>query len=412
MLLSVLDSFLPPFYHTSPNPSLQRRGRLFVGVSFCFFVIALFFSVQMIITDQYPLANVLVMFSGCALVILNVLLLGVTRSTALPGVLLCLELLFIHWFQAYNDLGLRDPILIWMLVIPWLAALLVRPAYGFVFGGLVLLAVSSFYMFEVSGHVFPDYTGPEDYWLFYFLEISTLALFLGFLGWIYEGQTLTLQEANRDLHGKQADLRKYGRQMKGIPEHLTDGFFTLDASWCFSDVSQHVEHLLKKEREALIGRPARNYFSDYLSRDVWAKLRDAAQTSRPVGFEMFYPPLSRWFDVLVYAHVEGTSFYFTDVTERTAYEHDVRAHLANVIGFADLLERETTGAHREFAQIIARNGLHLVERLNKKAGPTREKRHRGLATVVPAEPSTVSARGGQDDLDASLHNTSTIHHAG
>ena len=30
MLLSGLDSFLPPFYHTSPNPSLQRRGSLFL----------------------------------------------------------------------------------------------------------------------------------------------------------------------------------------------------------------------------------------------------------------------------------------------------------------------------------------------------------------------------------------------
>ncbi len=319
VLLSVLDSLLPAFYHTSPNPGLQRRGRLFVGVSFCFFVIALFFGVQMIITDQYPLANVLVMFSGCALVIVNLLLLGAVRTTALPGILLCLELLFIHWFQAYNDLGLRDPILIWMLVIPWLAALLIRPAYGFVFGGLVLLAAGSFYLLEVSGHVFPDYTGPEEYWLFYFLEISTLALFLGFLGWIYEGQTRALQEANRDLRGKQEDLRQCSRQTERMLEHLTDGSFTLDASWRFLEVSRQVEHLLKKDREALIGQPAREYFSRYVGRDVWAKLRDASQTGRPVGFEMFYPPLGRWFDVLVYAHGEGTSFFFTDTTERKAY---------------------------------------------------------------------------------------------
>lgn len=396
MLLSVLDSFLPLFYHTSPNPGLQRRGRLFVGVSSCFFVIALFFGIQMIITDHYPLASVLVMFSGCALVIINLLLLRVTRSTILSGVLLCLELLFIHWFQAYHDLGLRDPILLWMLVIPWLAALLIRPAYGFVFGGLVLLALSSFYLLEISGHAFPNYTGPEDYWLYYFLEISTLALFLGFLGWIYEGQTVTLQEANQDLHSKQADLRRGGRHADAVLEHLTDGFFRLNAHGCFSDVSTQAAQLLKEDREALIGHPAGKYFSDYVGRAVWSKLREAAQTSRPVGFELFYPPLGRWYDVLVYAHVEETAFYFTDITVRKACEQDVRAHLAGVIGFAELLEQEETGAYRDFARIIVRTGRQLVERLGEEAPPSGEKRR------------TVGVRHGPGTRDI----TGANHHAG
>lgn len=316
MLWSVLDTFLPSSYHTSPNPDLQRRGRLFVAASICFFLIALFFGIQMAIVDRYPLSNVLVMFSGCVLVVINLWLLGRMRSTAIPGALLCLELLSIHWFEAYNDLGLRDPVLIWMLVIPWLAAFLVGPAFGFAFGGLVILAISSFYVLELSGHVFPDYTGPEEYWLYYLLCTSTLALFLGFLGWIYERQTLALREANQDLRGMHADLQKSHRQAEQILAHLTDGFFTLDASWRFTEVSGQVEHLLNKSRGAIIGRPAGPYFSGHISKGARYKLGEASQTGRPVRFETFYAPLRRWFDVLVCPHTGGVSVYFSDITVR------------------------------------------------------------------------------------------------
>lgn len=320
VLWSALDSFLPEFYHTSPNPDLQRRGRLFVAASCCFFLIALVFGTQMAMVGWYPLSSVLVMYSGCVLVVFNLVLLHWTRSPAIPGSLLCLELLAIHWFEAYNDLGLRDPVLLWMLILPWLGAFLVSPTYGFALSSLVVLAISSFWWLEFSGHLFPSYTGPEAYVLFYVLCASTLTVFLGFLGWIYEVHSLNLREANQGLRSMQTDLRKAREEAERILDHVTDGYFTLDADWCFTHASQQVEQILNKSRSAILGRPVWEYCFEEDGEDMLPKLHEAARAEQPVRFEMCLSPSDRRFAVLAYPGDGGITFYLDDITGCKSYE--------------------------------------------------------------------------------------------
>ncbi len=221
---------------------------------FGFFVISLFFGIQMSQVEQYPLTSVLIMFSGCGLSIANLLLFRWTGSTTIPGALLCVEALAIQSFQAFHDMGLNDPVLLWMLVIPWLAAFLVSPFSGFIFGGLVALIAGAFYTLDLTGHVFPDFTG-QDYSLFYFLELSTLGLFLGFLGWLYEGQTLkNLREAHQKLATAHTDLQKSNRRTEQILESITDGFVCVGHDWCFTDLNPQAEYFLKEPRRGPAGR--------------------------------------------------------------------------------------------------------------------------------------------------------------
>ena len=339
--------------------------------------------------DQYPLVSVLVMFSGCVLALANLLLFRWTRSTAIPGALLCLEALAIQSFQAYHDMGLNDPVLLWMLVIPWLAALLVSPSSGFIFGGLVALITGGFYALDLSGHLFPNFTA-HDYSLFYFLEIASLALFLGFLGWLYEGQTLkNLRETHQKLAAAHTGLQRSNRRTQDILESITDGFFSIDHQWRFIDLNPQAEHFLQEPKNAVLGRDARAYFSEDVSGEILRMFGSAAQDQEPVDFETFYQPLNRWFKVHIHPFAEGLSIYFNDITERKNYEkglieakeeaeqlaqlkstlmanmsHEIRTPLTSIIGFAGILSEEADGTHQEFATLIGQNGQRLMDTLN------------------------------------------------
>ncbi len=388
-LLRFIDGFLPlPSYGTF-DAEMHRRGRLLVASCFGFFVIALFFGIQMSQVDQYPLTSVLIMFSGCGLSIANLILFRWTGSTTAPGALLCIEALAIQSFQAFHDMGLNDPVLLWMLVIPWLAAFLVSPFSGFIFGGLVALIAGAFFALDLSGYVFPNFT-EQAYSLFYFLELSTLGLFLGFLGWLYEGQTLkNLREAHHKLAIAHTDLQKSNRRTEQILESITDGFFSLDHDGCFTDLNPQAEFFLEEPRSALLGRDAREYFSGDVGQEIRGRLRSAAKERIPVDFETFYEPLNRWFKVHVYPFAEGLSVYFNDITERKNYErglieakeeaeqlaqlkstllanmsHEIRTPLTSIIGFAGILAQEATGNHQEFASLIGQNGQRLMDTLN------------------------------------------------
>ena len=361
-----------------------------MAASFGFFIVSLFFGIQMSLVDHYPLTNVLIMFSGCGLAAANLILFRRTSSTRIPGALLCLEALAIQSFQAYNDLGLNDPVLLWTLVIPWLAAFLVGPAYGFVFAGLIIGVTGGFYLLELGDYPFQAFTGPDEYVLFYFLCASTLALFFGFLGWLYEGQTLgNLREAHQQLADAHADLQASNRRTEQILDSITDGFFCLDQAWRFTDLNPQAELLLQENKSDMIGRDAREYFSGEVSDEISKKLGTAASERSPMAFETYFHPLNRWFQLHVYPFADGLSVYFNDITERKDYEkglieakeeaeqlaqvkstlmanmrHEIRTPLTSIIGFASILAQEASGDHQEFAQLIGQNGQRLMDTLN------------------------------------------------
>ncbi len=219
---------------------------------------------------------------------------------------------------------------------------------------------------------------------------STLAFFLGFLGWFYEGQTLrNIREAYQKLAGAHADLQASNRRTEHILESITDGFFSLDHTWRFTDLNPQAEYLLKESESDMLGRDARDYFSGEVGDEICEKLRTAAHERRPMAFETFFRPLNRWFQLHVYPFAEGLSVYFNDITERKEYEkglieakeeaeqlaqvkstllanmsHEIRTPLTSIIGFASIMAQEASGDHQEFAQLIEQNGQRLMDTLN------------------------------------------------
>jgi len=387
VFLDIVDLFLPE--GGALDVDLRRRARLLVVTSFVLFGVGVFFGCVMSLLGLYPASSLWVMFLGGTLLLLNPLLLRITGSVTIPGFLLCVEAMGIIVFQAFQDAGLEDPTLLWNLVVPWLAAFLVGPVFGFVFAGLVTLVTAGFYVLEVTGHPFPNFSSPRDAWLFYLLCASTVALVIGYLGWLYEGQTLkNLREANNDLRKAHAALQASNQRIERILESITDGFFALDRSWRFTYVNPQAEQILGFSREDLLRRTVQDVFIGRVGEHILEQCWNAARHGRAGQLDVYYPPLERWFSVSIYPYGEGVSVYLSDITERKAYEaqlvearnraeelarlksafltnmsHEIRTPLAGIIGLADTLSREVEGEHREFAHLIDQSAQRLMDTL-------------------------------------------------
>ncbi len=387
-LLAFVDRFIPA--GSARDADAHRRGRLLVVSSLAFSFACFFFGVEMSLAGRYPLSNVGVTFLGGALALFNLPLLRASRSHVAPGFLLCLEISLLIAFQAYFDLGFRDPVLLWYFFVPWLAAFLIRPAASFVFAVLTVAIAGGFYALTVQGHVFPAYTEPERLWWIYFLQFAMIALIMSVVAWLYEGQTLgNLRLSNRRLRSARDALQESNRRIENILESINDGFFALDERGRFTYVNGRAEQLLGERRAALLGRCAQGMFSEHIGADKIGGLHEAAQEGATVEFEAFYEPLERWFAVHIYPFSEGLSVYFRDVTDRRAYEqglieakeqaeelsqmkstflanmsHEIRTPLTGIIGFAGVLAEESHDELSEFATLIERSAQRLLNTLN------------------------------------------------
>jgi len=402
-----IDSLLDP--KMRENRDLQRRARLLVASSIGFALVCLFFAAQMALAGRYPISSVLVLVAGMGLSVFNIPLMRWLRSTVVPGTLLCLESTLLIAYQAFNDTGLMDPTLLWNLLLPWLAAFLIGPLYGFVFAGVVVAMTVGFFVLQASGYPFPMYSTQEEIWIFYMWCMSGIALFIGTIGWIYEGQTLRdLRETNDHLRETRDALRESNQRTIDILESITNGFFAIDDEDRFYYINRQAERLLSAFRSELLHSHIHQYFESEDGQVLLDYIALAQSQQQPQLCEVFFGEIERWFEFHVYPFASGTSVFFSDITSRKTYEqqlvvareraeevaqvksqlltnmsHEIRTPLTAILGFAQILSEETEGAHQEFGQLIEQNGKRLLATLNSVLDLAQLEDPAGNVTVEP-----------------------------
>ena len=386
-LHAATDWFLPA---GRTDAETLRRARLLVVSSITLAVVGCVMGTVMYFLD-YEIDNYFGLYVGAALVSLNPFVLRATGSVRMPGFLLCLELVIIILLQAIFDQGINDhPVQLWGLIVPWLAAFLVGPAYGFGFAGLVSAVIGGLYWMELAGFPFPRASSAEQLQLFYLLSAPGVAFVVAYLGWLYEGHTIrNLREKNDDLQRAGEALQVSNQRIESILESITDGFFALDHFWRFTYINQRAEQLLNRERSDLLGMSARTLFRGRVGDTIFGKFSLAVQDQDAIEFEVYDPHLDVWFEVHAYPYPEGLSVYFSDITARKTYEaslieakeraeelaelksafltnmsHEFRTPLTGILGFANTLAHELDDFHREFAELIEQNAHRLLDTLN------------------------------------------------
>ena len=106
-------------------------------------------------------------------------------------------------------------------------------------------------------------------------------------------------------------------------DSLSDGFMSMDRSWRFTYLNHTAERYLRQKRENLLGYDIWECFPELEDSGYARVYRETAATGRPGQHTDYYAPLGTWFEVRSFAHDDGITVLFRDVT----HEHEHAAQL-------------------------------------------------------------------------------------
>lgn len=221
----ITDWFIPPHYRA--DAQMYRRARILVRSAPLFWGVSLFFVTVFALQGTLPPSAAPGVMVGATLVLVTPLVLKFTTSHYFTANLLLVEIVFGIAFQAAIDAGIRDPSLLIILVVPWLAALLLGPSGGIIWSGIVTLVFASFYTLHQYGFPIPDHSSQETHWWFQLIFGSAVTMLVGSMGWLYErSRRRLINQVSREYLARQKETSTilFG---VAIPLFLVDDDFRL-----------------------------------------------------------------------------------------------------------------------------------------------------------------------------------------
>lgn len=110
-----------------------------------------------------------------------------------------------------------------------------------------------------------------------------------------------------------------------ILESISDAFIALDREWRFTYINDEAERSLSLKRNELSRKTFWELFPETLGTDLEAQFRRAMDQRQVVGFEYYYAPWRRWFEIRVYpSKDEDVSVFYHDITQRKRVEEAIR----------------------------------------------------------------------------------------
>ena len=162
--------------------------------------------------------------------------------------------------------------------------------------------------------------------------------------------------------------RELADRLVATLESLSDPFLTLARAWCITYLNAAAEHILKRPRSQVVGRPISQVFQRFEGSPVEQAMTEAMTRGLTGRVEAYSKTLARWVDVTAYPTPEGMAAYIKDVTEL----HQSRAALTESQERFALLASATNDAIWDWR--VEQNVLWWNE---------------GLKTLFGYEPTTV-----------------------
>ena len=116
---------------------------------------------------------------------------------------------------------------------------------------------------------------------------------------------------------KQLDRRPFRRlahRLGTTLESITEAFLTVDLDWKFTYVNKETERLLQRDRQYLLGRMLWEEYPELVGGIADTEFRRAMHEHCTVEFDIYFPPLNRWFKVRAYPSSEGLAVYCRDIS--------------------------------------------------------------------------------------------------
>jgi PAS domain S-box-containing protein len=132
-------------------------------------------------------------------------------------------------------------------------------------------------------------------------------------------------EALGSIEKQTALAEEARREATDILESIGDAFFALDHDWKFIFLNENAEPLLARTRAELLGKSIWDAFPEAAGSTFEQEYRRAVRDQVVAGFEEYFEPLDKWFQVRAYPWRRGLAVYFTDVSSRVRAERSFRA---------------------------------------------------------------------------------------
>jgi PAS domain S-box-containing protein len=147
--------------------------------------------------------------------------------------------------------------------------------------------------------------------------------------------SVTLQKSAAETAAKKSQ-----NQLEETLRTITEGFISYSPAWIITYVNPAGAQLCGSTVEEMTGRNLWELFPALVGNQLEVNFKKAIFERKPVHFEMYYPPLSRWYTVAGYPGSLGFTAIFQDITETRQTREALR----------------TTERRLQFAQVSARLG--------------------------------------------------------
>lgn len=133
------------------------------------------------------------------------------------------------------------------------------------------------------------------------------------------------------------EAHKLASRLTTTLQSITDGFFLVDRSWCFSFVNRRAEEMLGLSAPAALGRSCWDLIPELREGSFAERLRLAMESGVAQHFTERTGSTGRWLTVHAFPSVEGLAVYFQDITEQRAAEAQLRLLEAAVTRINDIV---------------------------------------------------------------------------
>lgn len=105
-------------------------------------------------------------------------------------------------------------------------------------------------------------------------------------------------------------------------ESMPDALVAVDTGWRITALNQRAASLVQRTREEVLGKPLWEMFPEALGTACEQHYQQALQTQAAVRFDVWCPPLDRWFQVTAAPSYGGLLLFFQEMTRR---KHEAEA---------------------------------------------------------------------------------------